>query len=108
MGERLPVAIETSQGLLVAGLRAGGRLVYAINPLAVSRYRDRYRSSRGKSDAFDAMVLANALRTDAVAHRPLPSDSVLVQSLRVLTRHWSWIYVAATARASTEPTSGNG
>jgi transposase len=74
-GGKLPVAIETSQGLLVAGLRAAGRQVFAINPLAASRYRDRYRSSRGKSDAFDAMVLANILRTDADAHRPLPQDS---------------------------------
>ena len=54
--------------------------------MAVSRYRDRYRASRGKSDAFDAMVLANILRSDAAAHRPLPADSVLLQSLRVLTR----------------------
>lgn len=82
----LDVAIETSQGLLVAGLVAAGRRVYAINPLAVSRYRDRYRASRGKSDAFDAMVLANVLRTDRDAHRPLPADSVAVRALRVLTR----------------------
>jgi len=82
----LAVAIETSKGLLVAGLRAAGRQVFAINPLAVSRYRDRYRSSRGKSDAFDAMVLANILRTDRAAHRPLPADSVAVQALQVLTR----------------------
>jgi transposase len=82
----LEVAIETSKGLLVAGLRAAGRTVFAINPLAVSRYRDRYRSSRGKSDAFDAMVLANILRTDRDAHRPLPADSVEIQALRCLTR----------------------
>lgn len=82
----LEVAIETSKGLLVAGLRAAGRTVFAINPLAVSRYRDRYRSSRGKSDAFDAMVLANILRTDRDAHRPLPADSIEVQALRALTR----------------------
>jgi transposase len=82
----LEVAIETSKGLLVAGLRAAGRVVFAINPLAVSRYRDRYRSSRGKSDAFDAMVLANILRTDRDAHRPLPADSIEVQALRALTR----------------------
>lgn len=50
------VAIETSRGLLVAGLRAAGRTVYAINPLAVSGYRDLYRSSRAKSDAFDARL----------------------------------------------------
>jgi transposase len=83
---RLEVAIETSRGLLVAGLRAAGRAVFAINPLAVSRYRDRYRSSRGKSDAFDAMVLANILRTDRDAHRRLPDNSVQVQALQVLCR----------------------
>ena len=83
---RLEVAIETSKGLLVAGLRAAGRQVFAINPLAVSRYRDRYRSSRGKSDAFDAMVLANILRTDRDAHRPLPDDSDQVRALQVLCR----------------------
>jgi hypothetical protein len=33
----IPVAIETSRGLLVACLRATGRKVYAINPMAVSR-----------------------------------------------------------------------
>ncbi|GAA2332838.1 hypothetical protein GCM10010170_011940 [Dactylosporangium salmoneum] len=100
-GAKLPVAIETSQGLLVAGLRAAGRQVFAINPLAVSRYRDRYRSSRGKSDAFDAMVLANILRTDAGAHRSLPQDSELVQSLRVLTRAQqdaAWDQVTITNR----------
>ncbi|PZS16497.1 MAG: IS110 family transposase [Pseudonocardiales bacterium] len=86
IGEQLPVAIETSTGLLVAGLRAAGREVFAINPLAVSRYRDRYRSSGGKSDAFDAMVLANVLRTDRPSHRQLPDDSPAVQALRVLTR----------------------
>jgi transposase len=68
----LPAAIETGRGLLVR--------VFAVNPFAVSRYRDRYRSSRGKSDAFDAMVLANILRTDAAAHRPLPADSQAVQA----------------------------
>jgi transposase len=85
-GGPLPVAIETSTGLLVAGLRACGRTVFAINPLAVSRYRDRYRTSGGKSDPFDAMVLANVLRTDRSAHRPLPNDTPAVQALRVLTR----------------------
>jgi transposase len=101
VGGKLPVAIETSQGLLVAGLRAAGRQVFAINPFAVSRYRDRYRSSRGKSDVFDAMVLANILRTDAEAHRPLPQDSELLQSLRALTRAQqdaAWDQVTLTNR----------
>jgi transposase len=82
----IPVAIETSRGLLVACLRATGRRVYAINPMAVSRYRDRYSVSRKKSDAGDAFVLANILRTDIAAHRPLPADSELVQAIAVLAR----------------------
>jgi transposase len=82
----IPVAIETSRGLLVACLRATGRKVYAINPMAVSRYRDRYSVSRKKSDAGDALVLANILRTDMAAHRPLPADSELAQAIAVLAR----------------------
>jgi transposase len=41
----IPVAIETSHGLLVAGLRATGRPVFPINPLSVPRYRDRWRGA---------------------------------------------------------------
>src|SRR5882757_1561094 len=46
----VPVAIETSRGLLVSALRAAGRDIYAINPMAVARYRDRHALSRKKSD----------------------------------------------------------
>jgi hypothetical protein len=68
--EPIPVAIETSRGLLVAALRATGRAIYAINPMAVSRYRERHCVSRKKSDHVDAMTLANILRTDADATVP--------------------------------------
>jgi len=81
-----PVGIETSRGLLVAALRAAGRPVYAINPLAVARYRDRHAVGRKKSDHLDAMVLANILRTDAHAHRQLPADTELAQAITVLAR----------------------
>jgi transposase len=84
--EPIPVAIETGRGLLVACLRATGRKVYAINPMAVSRYRDRHSVAGKKSDAGDALVLANILRTDLAAHRPLPTDSELVQAIAVLAR----------------------
>lgn len=39
-----------------------------------------------KSDAADARVLANILRTDQHAHRPLPADSEAGQAVAVLTR----------------------
>jgi transposase len=82
----IPVAIETPRGLLVAMLRATGRKVYPINPMAVARYRERHAVSRRKSDHADALVLANILRTDAHVHRPLPEDSELARSIAVLAR----------------------
>ena len=85
-GDPVPVAIETPRGLLVACLRATGRSVYPINPMAVARYRDRHSVAGRKSDHGDAFVLANILRTDAHAHRPLPADSELAQAIAVLAR----------------------
>ncbi len=85
-GAPVPVAIETPRGLLTACLRATGRSVYPINPMAVSRYRDRHSVAGRKSDHGDAVVLANVLRTDAHAHRPLPADTELAQAIAVLAR----------------------
>ena len=82
----IPVAIETPRGLLVACLRATGRKIYPINPMAVSRYRDRHSIAGRKSDHGDAVVLANVLRTDMDMHQPLPADSELAQAIAVLAR----------------------
>ena len=100
----IPVAIETSRGLLVACLRASGRPVYAINPLAVSRYRERHTVARAKSDHADALVLANILRTDMAVHRRLPADTELVQAIAVLARAgqdatWNRMQVANQLRS---------
>jgi len=83
---QVPVAIETARGLLVASLRGSGRPIYAINPMAVARYRERHTTARKKSDHVDAMALANILRTDMTHHRPLPADSELAQAIAVLAR----------------------
>ena len=82
----IPAAIETPRGLLTACLRATGRPVYPINPMAVARYRDRHSVAGRKSDHGDSFVLANVLRTDMHAHRPLPADSELAQAIAVLAR----------------------
>jgi transposase len=82
----IAVAIETSRGLLVSVLRTGERQVFVINPMAAARYRDRHSVSRKKSDPGDALVLANVLRTNMYAHRPLPQDSALARALAVLAR----------------------
>jgi len=80
------IGIETDRGLWVQSLVAAGYLVYAINPLSVSAYRDRYRVSGGKSDPGDARLLADVMRTDSHLHRRVVPDSELVQGLMVLTR----------------------
>ena len=85
-GDPVPVAIETPRGLLVACLRATGRSIYPVNPMAVARYRDRHSVAGRKSDHGDAFVLANILRTDLHAHRPLPADTELAQAIAVLAR----------------------
>jgi transposase len=80
------VGIETDRGLLVGALLAAGYQVYAINPLAVSRYRDRHTTSRAKSDRGDARVLADLVRTDRHNHRPIAADSDLAEAVKVLAR----------------------
>jgi transposase len=82
--DQILVALETSRGLLVHELLRSGYLVYAINPKAVNRYKDRYILSKSKSDPLDALALAHLLRTDRQrfkALRPFPEDYRLLDRL---------------------------
>jgi transposase len=99
--EPIPVAIETPRGLVVACLRRTGRQVYAINPLSVARYRERHSVARTKSDRVDAQLLANILRTDRAAHRPLPADSELAQR----SPCWRVLNKMPSGTASRSPTN---
>jgi len=80
------IAIEKPNGILVNDLLMAGYQVYSINPKAVARYRDRYKVSGAKSDDFDAMVLANILRTDRDRFRPLCFSSELMRELGILVK----------------------
>lgn len=80
------VGVETDRGLWVHALTAAGYQVYAINPLAVSRYRDRHNVAGAKSDAGDAKVLADLVRTDRHNHRPIAGDSPEAEGVKVLAR----------------------
>jgi transposase len=80
------VGIETDRGLWVKALAAAGYQIYAVNPKAVARYRDRHHGSGAKSDAADAKVLADLVRTDRHNHRPVAGDSDLVEAIKVLAR----------------------
>jgi transposase len=80
------IGVETDRGLLVGALVAAGYRVYAINPLAASRYRERHTTSRAKSDRGDARMLADLVRTDRHNHRPVAPDSELLGAIKVLAR----------------------
>lgn len=88
------VGIETDRGLWVGALVAAGYRVYGINPLVVSRYRDRHNVAGAKSDAGDAKVLADLVRTDRHNHRPVAGDSDLAEGVKVLARgHQNLIWI---------------
>ena len=87
------VGIELDRGLLVRALVAAGYGVYAVNPLASARYRERHAVSGAKSDRGDAKVLADLVRTDRHNHRLLAGDTDLADAVKVLARaHQSAIW----------------
>jgi transposase len=71
---------------MLQALRASGYTIYALNPLAASRYRERHSASRAKSDRGDAKLLAEIVRTDRHNHRRLPEDSQQAEAIQVLAR----------------------
>ena len=84
--EQAVIGIETDRGLWVGALTAAGYQVYAINPLAVAHYRDRHHVSGAKSDASDAKLLADLVRTDRHNHRSIAGDSPDAEAVKVLAR----------------------
>lgn len=80
------VAIERPDGILVERLLAAGLEVLAIHPNQVKAARARFAVAHGKSDRFDAYVLAELARTDAHRFRALVPDTEETKALKTLTR----------------------
>jgi transposase len=80
------VAIERPDGLLVDRLTEAGFTVLPVHPNKLKATRPRYEASGGKSDRFDAFVLAELARTDSHRLRSLRPDSDETRALRALTR----------------------
>ena len=80
------IALERPSGLLVDVLVEAGLEVVPIHPNAVKASRPRYRSHGGKSDASDAYLLADLLRTDGHRFSPLAPQSDTIRALRALVR----------------------
>ena len=82
----LRVAIERPSGLIVDALIEAGFTVVPIHPNIVKATRPRYRSHGAKSDASDAYLLADLLRTDGHRFQPLAAQSDEIRALRALVR----------------------
>lgn len=82
--ERL--AIERPEGLLVGRLVAADIEVLAIHPNQAKAARERFRPAGGKSDAFDAFVLAELARTDHHRFPRLAPSGDETVALRALSR----------------------
>ena len=80
------VAIERCDGPLVEALLDAGLRVVVITPRQVKGLRSRYTGSGAKSDAGDAYLLADVLRTDGHRLTALTQDSDATQVLRALGR----------------------
>jgi len=98
--EQVLVGIETDRGLWVSALVAAGYQVWAINPLAAARYRDRHHVSGAKSDAADAKLLADLIRTDRHNHRRIAGDSPDAEAIKVLARSHQSLIWARTRHAN--------
>ena len=80
------IGIETDRGPWVAALVAAGYTVFAVNPLQAARFRERNSVSGAKSDAADAHVLADMVRTDSHQLRPVAGDSPEAEAIKVVSR----------------------
>src|SRR6266487_4556842 len=80
------IGIETDRGPWVAALVAAGYVVYAVNPLQASRYRERHGVSGAKSDQGDSHMLADMVRTDSHQLRAVAGDSPDAEAIKVVAR----------------------
>ena len=78
--------IETDHGPWVMALVAAGYRVFPVNPQQSARFRARHSVSGAKSDAGDAHVLADMVRTDAHQLREAAGDSPEAAGIKVLAR----------------------
>jgi transposase len=84
--QELPIAIETTSGLVVDRLLAAGHPVVPIHPNAFHATRPRWGAARAKSDPGDSLKLADYLRTEGHRLRRLRPIDPATAELQALVR----------------------
>ncbi|MGD2162568.1 MAG: transposase [Anaerolineales bacterium] len=77
------VGLETAHNLIIDFLWSRGySRIYVVPPTTIKGNRSRFRHSRARSDASDAMVIADCLRTDQGRLQPWKPDQPLTRHIR--------------------------
>ena len=85
---KIAVALEQSRGAVIYALMNYDFLVlYPIPPKTLARYREAFATSGAKSDATDADLLLELVRTHADRLRAWQPDDALTRQLRLLAEH---------------------
>src|SRR5262245_11445531 len=93
----IAVAIERPDGLVVEALLDRAIAVFTLNPKQLDRFRDRFSAAGAKDDRRDALVLADALRTDRHAFRQVTADPAAVVALHGSVREDDALRIEETA-----------
>ena len=80
------IGIETDRGLWVDALIAAGYQVFAVNPLAVARYRDRHHVSGAKSDAWTPNCWPTWCAPTGTTTAGSPATARSAEAIKVLAR----------------------
>ncbi|WP_033339012.1 IS110 family transposase [Catenuloplanes japonicus] len=84
MWRRIPIGIETNDGLLVTFLRQHGARIVPIPPQQAHAHRTRHGNPGRKSDRGDAVLLAHVVATAPC--RPAPDITPAVRAIRTAVR----------------------
>jgi transposase len=82
----IAIAIETPHGAMVETLIEHNLAVFAINPKQLDRFGDRHTVAGAKDDHWDALVLADSLRTDQPCFHRVELDEPTIVRLREWSR----------------------
>ena len=102
------IGTGTDRGPWAGALVAAGYVVYGVNPLQASRYRERHGVSGAKSDRGDAHMLTDMVRTDSRQLRAVAGDSPGAEAAGVVARtHKTLIWERSRqAPAAAPPVAG--
>ena len=87
-GRKVGIAIEQSRGAVIHALMMYDFLaLYPINPKALARYREAFRTSGAKDDPLDAELLMDLLRLHRSRLRAWLPDTVETRRLQLLAEY---------------------